>query len=168
MIVQTTGDNLHYRWQKDGIDLSDDDRYCDTDTDTLHIVKVEMGDSKAHYRCHVKNETGEEFSREAVLTVSKLVIDCKLSLAAKHTEFFLLCMMLSKELILVRWVWYTCTHTLPLEFDVPLMNSPTTETADHNWTQIICLFLLVLFGTLVGIWWLLCSVGKSCTVCAFE
>ena len=158
MIVRSTGDNLQYQWQKDGIDLSDDDRYRDTDTDTLRIVKVEKGDSKAHYWCSVKNEIGEEFSKEAVLTVSKLVIDCKLSLAAKHTEFFLLCMMLSKELMLVRWVWYTCTHTLPLEFDVPLMNSPTTETADHNWTQLICLFLLVLFGTLVGIWWLLHSV----------
>ena len=74
MVVQGTGDNLHYQWQKDEIDLSDDDRYHDTDTDTLHIMQVEKGDSKAHYRCHVKNEIGEEFSKEAILTVSKLVI----------------------------------------------------------------------------------------------
>ena len=74
MIVRSTGDNLQYRWQKDGIDLSDDDRYHDTDNDTLHIMQVEKGDSKAHYRCHVKNEIGEEFSKEAILTVSKLVI----------------------------------------------------------------------------------------------
>ena len=74
MTVRATGDNLHYQWQKDGIDLSDDDRYHDTGTDTLRIVKVEKGDSKAHYRCHVKNEIGDEFSKEAVLTVSKLVI----------------------------------------------------------------------------------------------
>ena len=74
MTVQATGDNLLYRWQKDCIDLSDDDRHHDTGTDTLHIVKVEKGDSKGHYGCHVKNEIGDEFSREAVLTVSKLVI----------------------------------------------------------------------------------------------
>ena len=75
MTVRTTGDNLHYRWQKDGIDLSDDDRHRDTGTHTLRIVKVEKGDNKARYRCHVKNEIGEEFSKDAVLTVSKLVID---------------------------------------------------------------------------------------------
>ena len=74
MTLQATGDNLHYQWKKDGIDLSDDDRHHGTDTDTLRIVKVEKGDSKAHYRCSVKNEIGEELSEEAVLTVSKLVI----------------------------------------------------------------------------------------------
>ena len=74
MIVRATGDNLFYQWQKDGIDLSNDDRHHDTGTDTLRIVKVAKGDSKAHYRCHVKNEIEDEFSREAVLTVSKLVI----------------------------------------------------------------------------------------------
>ena len=73
--VEATGDNLHYRWQKDGIDLSDDDRHCDVGTDTLGIVKVEKSDNKAHYRCLVKNEVGKEFSKKAVLTVSKLVIN---------------------------------------------------------------------------------------------
>ena len=75
MTVRATGDNLLYQWQKDGIDLSNDDRHRGTGTDTLRIVKVEKGDSKAHYQCHVKNEIGDEFSREAVLRVSKLVID---------------------------------------------------------------------------------------------
>ena len=74
MTVRATGDNLLYQWQKDDIDLSDDGRHHDTSTDTLRIVKVKKGDSKAHYRCHVTNEIGNEFSREAVLTVSKLVI----------------------------------------------------------------------------------------------
>ena len=73
MSVQATGDNLHYQWQKNGIDLSDDIRHHDTGTDTLRIVKVEKGDSK-RYRCSVKNEIGEEFSEEAVLNVGKLVI----------------------------------------------------------------------------------------------
>ena len=74
MTVRATGDNLLYQWQKGGVDLSNDDRHHGTDTDTLRIAKVEKGDSKAHYRCHVKNEIGDEFSREAVLTVSKLFI----------------------------------------------------------------------------------------------
>ena len=75
MTVRATGDNLHYQWQKDGIDLSDDDRHCETGTHTLRIVKVEKSDNKARYRCHVKNEIGEEFSKDAVLTVSKFVIN---------------------------------------------------------------------------------------------
>ena len=83
MTVQATGDNLHYQWQKDDIDLSDDDRHCGTDTDTLRIIKVEKGDSKAHYRCHVKNEIGEEFSRDAVLTVSKLMVEVVCVLLAR-------------------------------------------------------------------------------------
>ena len=74
MTVQATGDNLHYQWQKDGIDLSDDNRHHDTGSKTLRIVKVEVSDSKARYRCHVKNEIREEFSKEAVLKVGKLVV----------------------------------------------------------------------------------------------
>ena len=73
--ARATGDNLHYQWRKDDIDLSDDNRYRDTDTDTLHILKVEKSDSKASYRCHIKNDLGERFSKEAVLIVSKLIID---------------------------------------------------------------------------------------------
>ena len=74
MSVEATGDNLRYQWKRDGNDLSDD-RHHGTDTDTLRIVKVKKGDSKASYRCSVKNEIGEEFSDEAVLTVSKLVVN---------------------------------------------------------------------------------------------
>ena len=75
MSVRATGDNLHYQWQKDGVDLSDDDRHHGTDTDTLHIVKVEKSDNKARYWCSVKNEIGEEFTKEAVLKVGKLVVN---------------------------------------------------------------------------------------------
>ena len=75
MTVQATGDNLHYQWQKDGIDLSNDDRHRDTGTHTLRIVKMEKSDNKASYRCLVKNEIGEKFSKDAVLTVSKFVIN---------------------------------------------------------------------------------------------
>ena len=73
--VEATGDNLHYQWQKDDIDLSDDNRNHDTGTHTLRIMKVEKSDNKARYQCLVKNEIGEEFSKDALLTVSKLVIN---------------------------------------------------------------------------------------------
>ena len=72
--IEATGDDLKFQWQKNRkTDLSDDEKYCDTGTDTLHIVEVEKGD-KGRYRCCVSNYTGETFSEEAFLTVSKLVI----------------------------------------------------------------------------------------------
>lgn len=70
--MKATGDNLHFKWQKDRTDLYDGGRYCDTDTDTLRIVKVEMSD-EGRYRCIVKNDKGEMPSNEASLTVSKLM-----------------------------------------------------------------------------------------------
>ena len=72
--VEATGDDLQFKWQKDGKNLSDDSKYHYTDTDTLHIVKLEKTDSKSCYRCLVKNEKEEKLSEQAVLTVSKLVI----------------------------------------------------------------------------------------------
>ena len=72
--IEATGDNLKFKWEKNrNTDLADDEKYCDTDTETLHIVEVEKGD-KGRYRCRVSNYIGETFSEEAVLTVSKLVI----------------------------------------------------------------------------------------------
>ena len=71
--VKATGDNLHFQWQKDRTDLYDGGRYCDTDTDTLRIVEVEMSD-EGRYRCIVKNDKGKMPSNEASLTVSKLMI----------------------------------------------------------------------------------------------
>ena len=71
--VKATGNNLQFQWQKNRRDLSDGDRFCDTNTDTLHILEVEKSD-KGRYRCHIENDLGEEFSKEAVLKVSKLFI----------------------------------------------------------------------------------------------
>lgn len=72
--IEATGVDLTFQWQKDGkTDLSDDEKYHGTITDTLHIVEVEKG-YKGRYRCRVSNYTGETFSEEAFLTVSKLVI----------------------------------------------------------------------------------------------
>ena len=69
--VEATGDNLQFKWQRNGRDLCDDSRHHDTDTDTMHIVNVEKVDNKSHYRCLVKNDLEENFSQQAVLTVSK-------------------------------------------------------------------------------------------------
>ena len=71
--VKATGNGLLFQWQKNQRDLSVDDRYCETNTDTLHILEVENSD-KGRYRCHIKNDLREKFSKEAVLTVSKLII----------------------------------------------------------------------------------------------
>ena len=56
------------------MDLSDDDRYHKTDTDTLNIARVVKGYNKACYQCLVKNDIEKDLSRGAVLTVSKLFI----------------------------------------------------------------------------------------------
>ena len=56
------------------MDLSDDDRYHKTDTNTLHIERVMKNDNKARYQCLVKNDVRKDLSKEAVLTVSKLAV----------------------------------------------------------------------------------------------
>ena len=72
--IEATGVDLAFKWQKDRkSDLTDDEKYCDTDTDTLNIVEVEKCD-KGRYRCRIKNDLDDKFSKEAVLTVSKLII----------------------------------------------------------------------------------------------
>ena len=55
--------------------MSDGDGHHGTGTDTLCIVKVEKGNNDARYRCHVTNETGEKFSKEAIFKVGKLVMN---------------------------------------------------------------------------------------------
>ena len=71
--VEATGDDLQFQWQKNCVDLCDGDRYCGTETDSLHILMVERTD-EGRYRCLVKNSVGEKFSNNAILTVSKLVL----------------------------------------------------------------------------------------------
>ena len=71
--VEATGDELHFQWQRNHSDLDDGNRCCGTLTNTLRIIDVEVGD-KGRYRCLVKNSVGKEFSHEAFLIVSKLII----------------------------------------------------------------------------------------------
>ena len=68
--VKATGDQLHFQWQKNRIDLCEGNRYSDTDTDTLRILEVEDCD-KGRYRCLVKNAVGSKVSDEALLIVSE-------------------------------------------------------------------------------------------------
>ena len=70
--IEATGDNLKLQWQKDGIDLSDDDKYRGVNTGTLCIVAVE-GSDEGDYRCLVENHVGKLFSAEAHLSFGKLL-----------------------------------------------------------------------------------------------
>ena len=72
--VKATGDIFQFQWQKDGTDIHDHgSRYRRTDTNTLQILMVNKSDEGC-YRCLVKNYKREEFSSDAILTVSKLVL----------------------------------------------------------------------------------------------
>ena len=70
--VEATGDNLQFQWQKDGDDLSDGEKYCGMKTDTLSILAVK-GDDEGDYRCFLKNDVGQLFSDEGLLSLGKLV-----------------------------------------------------------------------------------------------
>lgn len=59
---------LTYRWQKEGVDLSDGGDVSGTTTDTLRIANVDASDS-GKYRCVVTNNHGIAFSEEVTLTV---------------------------------------------------------------------------------------------------
>ena len=68
--VNATGGGLQFQWQKNHIDLCEDARHCNTDTNTLSIAEVEK-DDEGVYRCLVENDVGKEFSVDALLTISK-------------------------------------------------------------------------------------------------
>ena len=68
--VEAIGDDLHFQWQKECVDIADGDGYRGTNTDTLRILDAEKN-HKGRYRCHVKNYVDRKHSDEALLTVSK-------------------------------------------------------------------------------------------------
>ena len=72
--MKATGEDLQFQWKKDGKDLHDASKYHGTKTHTLHIKHVEESD-EGSYQCLVMNGVGKDLSEEAVLTVSKLVIN---------------------------------------------------------------------------------------------
>ncbi len=59
---------LAYRWQKGGVDLTDDDHVRGAATDTLQIVGVGANDADV-YRCVVTDECGPVTSNEAILSL---------------------------------------------------------------------------------------------------
>ena len=72
--VEANGDDLHFQWKKDSETLLDGRKYRGTKTHTLRIKDVEKSD-KGSYQCLVTNGVGKDLSKEAVLTVGKLVIN---------------------------------------------------------------------------------------------
>ena len=74
--VEATGDDLHFQWQRDGVDIvSNDSRFhynYTRRTSTLQIHRVQKSD-KGHYRCLVKNPVKKSgvLSKEAELAVGK-------------------------------------------------------------------------------------------------
>ena len=73
LTVEASGDDLQFKWKKDGKDLYDGSKYQGTKTHTLHIKDVKKSD-KENYQCLVKNNVGE-LSEEVDLAVSKLVMN---------------------------------------------------------------------------------------------
>ena len=89
--IEATGDNVQFQWQKDGIDLSDGDKYRGVNTDTLGIIAVE-GSDEGDYRCLVKNDVGKVFSDGAHLSFGKslatAICICNSKLYNKILQFF--------------------------------------------------------------------------------
>ena len=71
--VEASGDDLQFKWKKNGKDLHDGNKKQGTKTHTLCIKNVEKSD-KGSYQCLVENDVGEELSEEANLAVSELVM----------------------------------------------------------------------------------------------
>ena len=70
--IEATGDKLQFKWQKNSIDLSDDDKYMGVNTDNLQIAEVK-GIDEGDYRCLVENDVGKQFSDKAVLSFGELL-----------------------------------------------------------------------------------------------
>ena len=92
--IGASGDNLHFQWQIDGIDLSDGDKYRGVNTNILRVVNLGKGD-KGYYRCLVNNKIETMFSNEALLSVSELLIatSCHFSVhqLARHSYLHFVC-----------------------------------------------------------------------------
>lgn len=69
-IVEATGTDIDYQWERDGNGLSDAVRFSGTNSSTLTITAVVEEDG-GNYTCTVRNALGNVTSRVAVLTVCK-------------------------------------------------------------------------------------------------
>ena len=84
--IKATGDKLLFQWKKNGLDLSDSDKYRGTKTHTLWIAAVEDSD-EAQYRCLVKNDVGELLSDPARLRIGKFLVATKSKSLSKISLF---------------------------------------------------------------------------------
>ena len=71
-MVEATGSDLTYQWQKNGENLSDDGKYSGTLTATLTVRNV-MEEDEGNFTCVVTNVLGDVNSSAAELTVRKCV-----------------------------------------------------------------------------------------------
>ena len=89
--VEATGDDLKFRWQKDGSDVHNDSNYSGMDTNTLSIRQVKQSHAGC-YRCLVMNEIEKDgtLSKEAQLSICKFnFIYCfTVVVVKKHDEIF--------------------------------------------------------------------------------
>ena len=92
--VEATGDDLQFKWQKDGecIDKHEPWFHCSqTDTTSTLRIKHVSKDYKGHYKCVVKNpvESSGKVSNEAELFVCELSFDvCRMLTCSLHEIFF--------------------------------------------------------------------------------
>ena len=72
-MVEAKGSDLTYQWQRNGVNLSDGDKYSGTTTATLTVMNV-IKEDEGNFTCVVTNVLGSVTSSAAQLTVlSKFV-----------------------------------------------------------------------------------------------
>ena len=71
-MVEATGSDLTYQWQRNGENLIDDDKYSGTTTATLTVMNV-IEEDEGNFTCFVTNVLGNVNSSAAELTVRKCV-----------------------------------------------------------------------------------------------
>ena len=71
-MIQATGSDHKYQWQKNGSHLTDSDKYRGTTTATLTVVNVVKAD-EGNFMCTVTNTEGSVPSSVAELIVCKCI-----------------------------------------------------------------------------------------------
>ena len=74
-MVEATGSNLTYQWQRNGGNLNDGVKYSGTTTDTLTVMNVMEAD-EGNFTCVVTDDVNNDTSNAAELTVRKYVCMC--------------------------------------------------------------------------------------------
>ncbi len=69
--VVATGHGLTYQWQKDGVVLSDTDKYTGTTTPTIRVTDIVFPVDSGFYSLVITNVAGAVVSNAASLTIGK-------------------------------------------------------------------------------------------------